>query len=117
VAAGAAGAGHHGWQRQQQRGSVTVTVATVVAAAQGQVVMVSGGRDVICGGWSSLPTKLGGSKKIQQTDLGNWGQRFVTKNKKQICESKKTENEQISRQTTNKFDFRGHSIISIHISF
>jgi hypothetical protein len=52
-------------------------VATVVAASQVQVVMVSGGRDVMCGGWSSLPTKLGGSKTIQQTDLGNWGQRFV----------------------------------------
>jgi hypothetical protein len=55
----AAGAGRHGWRRQQQRGSIAVVVATVVAEAQGQVVMVSGGRDVMCGGWSSLPPKLG----------------------------------------------------------
>jgi hypothetical protein len=88
VAVVAAGAGHCGWRRGQQRGSVAVAVATVGAVAQGQVVMVSGGRDVMCGGWSSLPPKLGGSKKIQQTDLGNRGQRFVTKNKKRICEYK-----------------------------
>jgi hypothetical protein len=61
-------------------------VATVVAAAQGQVVMVSGGRDVMCGGWSSLPPKLGGSKK---NPADRYGKRFVTKNKKQICEYKK----------------------------
>jgi hypothetical protein len=98
MAAVAGGAGCRGWRRQQQRGSVAIPVATVVAGAQGQVVMVSGGRDVMCGGWSSLPPKLGGSKKIQQTDLGNWGQRFVTKNKKQICEYKKNR-KQADQQT------------------
>jgi hypothetical protein len=88
VAAVAAGVGCCGWQRQQQRGSIALAVATVVAAAQGQVVMVSGGRDVMCDvvdGWSSLPPKLGGSKKSSRQILGNWGQMFVTKNKKQIC--------------------------------
>ncbi len=95
-----AGAGCRGWWRQQQRGSIAIAVATVVAAAQGQVVMVSRGRDVMCGGWSSLPPKLGRSKKIQQTDLRNWGQRFVTKNKKQICEYKKNR-KQADQQTDN----------------
>ncbi len=52
MAAVAARAGRHGWWRQQQRGSNAVAVATVVSVAQGQVVMVSGGRDVMCGGWS-----------------------------------------------------------------
>ena len=28
-------------------------------------------------------------QKNQQTDLGKWGHRFVSKNKKQICEDKK----------------------------
>jgi hypothetical protein len=75
VAAVAAGVGCCGWQRQQQRGSVTVAVATVVAAAQGQVVMVSKGRDVMCGGWSSLPQNLAGAKKSSRQiwEIGDRG--------------------------------------------
>ncbi len=55
-----------------------------------KVLVGGGGDDVVDGGGSSsLPQKPGAGKKNQQTDLGKWGHRFVSKNKKQICEDKK----------------------------
>ena len=48
---------------------------------------------ILCCGWWWLvvfsPSKTWCGQKNQQTDLGKWGHRFVSKNKKQICEDKK----------------------------
>ena len=44
-----------------------------------------------CGWWRLVffASKTWCRQKKQQTDLGKWGLRFVSKNKKQICEDKK----------------------------
>jgi hypothetical protein len=81
-------------------------------------VLVGGGRDDVVdgGGSSSLPQKPGAGKKTSRQIWESGDTGLYQRTRSKSVRTKKQKNEQISRQTTNKFDLWGHSTwpISCH---